>query len=218
MPTSDIAIITVIPEEYAAITTRLETEGCQLRHFAGTRRNPNRFAWLTGELANADGQPFQIVVALAATPGPTQMATVVSATIARHKPRYVLLVGIAGGFPKDGLTRGDVAVSTVVYDFEYGKVARDLSATTRQNESRGVPRYYRAHSAFDTRDQLWKCQDEHLHRATIRAVRSFFPASLRLAVRSSTTLRTLSLAQVFKAWPGMLAVEMEASRMLSGDP
>jgi hypothetical protein len=86
MPTTDIAI-TVIPEEYAAITTRLEAEGCQLRHFAGTRRNPNRFAWLTGQLANADGQSFQIVVALAATPGPTQMAPVVSATIARHKPR-----------------------------------------------------------------------------------------------------------------------------------
>ena len=54
------------------------------------------------------------------------MASAVSATYARYKPQYVLIVGIAGGFPQDGLAKGDVAISGVIYDYEYGKVATDF--------------------------------------------------------------------------------------------
>jgi len=47
------------------------------------------------------------------------MASAVSATYTRYRPQYVLVVGIAGGFPQDGLTKGDVAISSVIYDYDY---------------------------------------------------------------------------------------------------
>ena len=37
-------------------------------------------------------------------------------------PRYVAFVGVAGGFDRDGQRHGDVAVSSVVTAYEYGKV------------------------------------------------------------------------------------------------
>ena len=38
------------------------------------------------------------------------------------EPRYVAFVGVAGGFDRDGQRHGDVAVSSVVTAYEYGKV------------------------------------------------------------------------------------------------
>ena len=38
------------------------------------------------------------------------------------KPRWIILAGIAGGFPSQGLERGDVVVANYVYDMDFGKL------------------------------------------------------------------------------------------------
>ena len=52
--------------------------------------------------------------------GPGATAAVAMQLIERHGPRYVLLVGVAGGL--GGVRRGDLVVPTAVHDLDYGKV------------------------------------------------------------------------------------------------
>jgi nucleoside phosphorylase len=51
---------------------------------------------------------------------------VVKNTVERWNPRYVLLVGIAGGLPKDGLKKGDIVISNVIWGYEYGKIEKSF--------------------------------------------------------------------------------------------
>jgi nucleoside phosphorylase len=111
MPRADIAILTVIPEEYEAVLASLSSYGCKIEHDPGSSTVPNQFGWGTGELQGAGDHVYRIVVGIVVQPGPGRMASAVSATCARYRPQYVLIVGIAGGFPQDGLTKGDVAIS-----------------------------------------------------------------------------------------------------------
>lgn len=82
------------------------------------------------------------------------MADVISTTVKRYGPRHVLLVGIAGGFPVDGLARGDVTLSRVIYDYDYGKVADDFHP--RHDFTYQVdPALLNSALALNTRDQRW---------------------------------------------------------------
>jgi HEAT repeat protein/nucleoside phosphorylase len=49
-------------------------------------------------------------------------ADVVSDTVTGFKPRWVVLVGIAGGFTESGVEVGDVVVASKIYSYEYGKI------------------------------------------------------------------------------------------------
>ncbi|HTN84558.1 MAG TPA: TIR domain-containing protein, partial [Sorangium sp.] len=65
------------------------------------------------------------VLAMTLHPGNTSGSLGTSKTIARWMPRYVLLVGIAGGLPREHLGLGDVVVSKQIVSYEYGKVERN---------------------------------------------------------------------------------------------
>jgi nucleoside phosphorylase len=52
--------------------------------------------------------------------GPGATTAVTMQLIERYAPRYVLLVGVAGGM--GGVRRGDLVVPTAVHDLDYGKV------------------------------------------------------------------------------------------------
>src|ERR1700753_1628480 len=91
----DIAIITVIPEEYAAVVKRLRRPHPP----APSETYPSLYAWICGEIGHKQSKrPFRVVVPMPTDPGTTSGALVTEKTIARWNPRYVLLVGIAGGF------------------------------------------------------------------------------------------------------------------------
>jgi len=117
----DVAIVTVIQEEYDAVLQHLDTH----RHDPGSRARPNLYAWEVGEVAPRDsGGPFRVVVALAGHAGNLPGAEATRETVERWNPRYVLLVGIAGGFAKEGLGKGDVVVSSLILGYEYGTLAK----------------------------------------------------------------------------------------------
>ena len=50
MPRADIVILTVIPEEYAAVIASLTAYGCNTELDPGTTTVPNLFGWITGKL------------------------------------------------------------------------------------------------------------------------------------------------------------------------
>jgi nucleoside phosphorylase len=116
---SDIAVVTVIRPEYDAMQARLENP----TPIAGSLGAPNAHAWLTGEISRPGRGRYQVVLALAGRPGTASAMRVVEETISRFRPRYVVIVGIAGGLPREGLATGDVVISSVIWAYEHGKLA-----------------------------------------------------------------------------------------------
>jgi nucleoside phosphorylase len=117
----DIAIVTILQEEYEAVKRRLKN----VRRDPGTKDQPNQYAWVLGEIETTNGDTYQVVLAMTLHPGNTSGSLGTSKTVARWRPRYVLLVGIAGGLPREQLALGDVVVSKQIVSYEYGKVERN---------------------------------------------------------------------------------------------
>jgi nucleoside phosphorylase len=117
-PQVDVAIVTILPEEYEAVKRRLKN----VRRDPGTKDQPNQYAWVVGEIEAAHEGTYQVVLAMTVNAGSTTASLGTGKTIARWCPRYVLLVGIAGGLPRDQLGLGDVVVSKQIVSYEYGKV------------------------------------------------------------------------------------------------
>lgn len=118
MSKTDLAIITVLEEEYAAVIRVFD------RHDSpAAESNPNRYAWRLGEVqTRAYQEPYRVVLAMLARPGTEQGTVGVAETIERWQPRYVVLCGIAGGLPKRGVALGDVVIAEAVWGYLYGKV------------------------------------------------------------------------------------------------
>jgi nucleoside phosphorylase len=113
----DIAIMTVLPEEYAAVYACLEDPS----RVAGRRGHPNDYSWVFGEIQSDEHKaPYRIVLGLAGRPGEGSGLRAVKDTIDAFSTEYLLLVGIAGGL-RD-VRRGDVVLSDHIYGYEYGKV------------------------------------------------------------------------------------------------
>jgi len=62
------------------------------------------------------------VVCVQTGKGETETAAALQWALGKWKSRWVLLVGIAGGFPEQKVRRGDVVVATFVYNFDFGKI------------------------------------------------------------------------------------------------
>jgi nucleoside phosphorylase len=114
----DIAIVTVLLEEYKAVLDEMPGHRLDRGEVA-----PNAYGWRIADVATEGGWRHRVVVALAGKPGNASGALAVANTIDRWRPRAVLLVGVAGGLPVDGLRLGDVVISSVIWAYEYGRAA-----------------------------------------------------------------------------------------------
>lgn len=120
---TDVAILTVLPEEYRAVYKRLH----QPRPAPVSSTSPNTHAWVFGQIPYRNtGTVYSIVLGLTGHAGTSHTALAVMDTIKRWKPRYVFFVGIAGGFELGGMRKGDVVVADVIFGYEYGKVEKDF--------------------------------------------------------------------------------------------
>jgi nucleoside phosphorylase len=119
-PAIDIAILTVLEPEYEAVAARLEdlspVEGAEAQ----------RYRWMRGEIrSRVYENSYHVVVGMAGNKGEVAGALSTRAMIARWSPRYVLLVGIAGGV--GGSARlGDVVLPDPIWDYEVGHLADDF--------------------------------------------------------------------------------------------
>ena len=116
----DVAIVTVLPEEYHAILRKLEDVQPVLEREG--RSNP--YVWATGEIPSSQQEaPRRVVVAMAGEAGEVAGALTTKVTIDRWRPRDVLLVGIAGGI-HPSVFLGDVVISTQIWGYEHGHLGR----------------------------------------------------------------------------------------------
>ncbi|MFD9552502.1 TIR domain-containing protein [Nocardia salmonicida] len=113
----DIAIVTILEEEYDAVLRCLSG----IRQIAGSVAFPNIHSWIVGEVYSPlYSAAFRIVLALSSNPGTSASTLVVKNTILAFEPHYVLVVGIAGGL--GGTRLGDVVVANRICAYEYGKI------------------------------------------------------------------------------------------------
>jgi nucleoside phosphorylase len=113
----DVAVITILEEEYKAVLRLLK----RVRSVSGSIGLDNQHAWVVGEV-EAPSTPTPYTVALAISPRAGTNAAVIATknTIRAFDPRCVLVVGVAGGLGDVSL--GDVVVADRICAYEYGRV------------------------------------------------------------------------------------------------
>jgi nucleoside phosphorylase len=200
----DLAIVTVIPEEYHAVRRRVVNP----YQASFSRSEANVYAWELGEVPTRSGEAYKVVVGMIGIGGTNSTAMATVDAVSRWQPRYVLLVGIAGGFPLDGLKKGDVVVADVVYGYEYGKLEKEFNPRMDRTfqADLGLVNGTMALSRFGTN---W------IERIDVKPPIPGIPNVFKGAVASGDKVvddpTNEFFEKVHKAWPKLQAVEMEGA-------
>src|SRR5262249_39296718 len=75
-----------------------------------------------------------VVLCCASGKGQEETSSALTLILERAKPSTIFLVGIAGGFPSQGITKGDVIVAHVIHSFDYGKLTQGLFKRRPEND------------------------------------------------------------------------------------
>lgn len=113
----DLAIITVLKEEYEAVLRLLR----RVRPVIGSATLDNQHAWVIGQVDSLQSQvPYTVALAMSPRPGTNGAVIATKNTLQAFDPYCILVVGIAGGL--GDLELGDVVVADRICAYEYGKV------------------------------------------------------------------------------------------------
>jgi serine/threonine protein kinase/nucleoside phosphorylase len=197
---ADVVVITVLQEEYDAAVACLG----ELRHLRGSASESNLHAWKIGTVWSPLYEAHFRVAVGQSTATTTEGALATTEALRLFAPRYIAFVGVAGGFPIDGQRHGDVAVSSVVWAYEYGKVDTDGFAPRHDFIYRCDDGVVRAVAAVRGAD--WWHNDEN--PAGPPRVRTGPVASGDKVIDDPNDR---FFAAVHTAWPKLLAVEMEGA-------
>lgn len=107
----DFLIITALPEEFNAVKKRFNDVHSvdDIAYFATVDCRNNR--------------KYRLILACQLYSGQLDAAALTSTLCERHKPRYVLLVGIAGGNKNEEVKLGDIIIAKRIEDCTKGKIA-----------------------------------------------------------------------------------------------
>lgn len=126
MSKTDFLIVTALPEERDAVLQRLGS----YQTIGQTREDPQ--VYFESSPSAGNGTTYGTIVLTLPEIGRVSAAIVAADAIRRWHPEYVLLVGIAGGFARNGAALGDVVLSTQVIDYELQRLSPgqvDIRAT-----------------------------------------------------------------------------------------
>jgi nucleoside phosphorylase len=195
----DVVILTVLPEEYNAVCKKIPDLESPALHSA------NLHAWKVGRVGS--GRACEVAVGMMGRPGSGKAVAAVTDSIETFGPRYVLFVGIAGGFLD--LAKGDVIVADTIYGYEYGKLDGSSMFTPRGNW------------AFRTDLGLLNGALEHAGNCDwkkliqVRPRRQVSPKVVAGDVASGDKVvddpTNEFFTQVLQMWPKVKAVEMEGA-------
>lgn len=120
-PPIDFLIITPLPDERNAVlekltAAKLPPDGKDIRVYFG--------ADLPFASPEGHDTSYKIIVTPLLGMGRIEAANATGDAIRRWQPRYILLVGIAGGYAKQGVRLGDVLISEQIADYELQKKTR----------------------------------------------------------------------------------------------
>jgi nucleoside phosphorylase len=202
----DIAFLTILKEEYEAVRRYLENSRPAPPRPDGATSYPSSL----GEIKSPTyPSSYRTVLTFAGEAGLPNAVSATRDTIERWKPRYVVLIGIAGGVAKE-LAKGDVVVTKVIWNYEYGKV-----------EDGFKPRHdytYSTDSSLANAAEIFAVEEpgwsSHMTAKPPSGV-SYAPSVKVGAVASGDkvvdNLADPFFQAVLKEWPKLLAVEMEGA-------
>ena len=104
----DFAVITIRPDEYRAVLTRLN----QTSIVVGGKSGCCEFA----TVQNTRGEQVNVLVGRTSGQGHGPAQQLAKNMVDDFSPRWLVLVGIAGGFPNDDFSLGDVAIASRIID------------------------------------------------------------------------------------------------------
>lgn len=108
---TDVAIVTVTLDEHEAM----------LRHFASWRRmKGNKREYQFSRVKTRENRELGVAISRCPAQGHNAAQALVSNLITDLNPRWILLVGIAGGFPDHEFSLGDVLLARTVHDVTVG--------------------------------------------------------------------------------------------------
>lgn len=203
----DLAIITIIQEEHQAFRKLLLPN---LKLVTGTEESPNLYFWEKGHVESSRfDSPFRIILTFAGSAGTNNSAIVTMDTIDRWRPRYVLLAGVAGGLPPQGLKKGDIVISSHIWGYEYGKI--DYGFKPRPDHNFGADTgLFNSALAFSGSNTSW-----HELIDVLPPEQGNIPQVLHGPVASGDKvvddLKDQFFEAVLKASPKLQAVEMEGA-------
>jgi len=115
----DFAVITIRPDEYIAVLARLN----QTSIVVGGKSGCCVFA----TIQNTRGEQVNVLVGRTSGQGHGAAQRLAKNMVIDFSPRWLVLVGIAGGFPNDDFSLGDVVIASKIIDLSvcaisHGKV------------------------------------------------------------------------------------------------
>ncbi len=197
---ADIAIVTILKEEYDAVLRCLSNK----RSVAGTDAYPNVHSWTVGEIYSpVHKASFSVVLALSSHAGASASLIAAKNTILAFEPRYVLVVGVAGGLGKVKL--GDVVVANRICAYEYGKIdhgfhPRDSLDSPTDGSLAG------AALTLESRHSLWYQESDQLRSKPTIHVGHVASGDKVVDDRSDAFFQA-----VMDSRPTVIAVEMEGA-------
>ena len=204
----DIAIITVIKEEYIALRRALGRLGSELVLAPGTKEQPNLYSWeLTVVESTRFEKPYRVVVAYANAAGGDSGLLVTLNTIRVWKPRYALLIGVAGGISLNGVSLGDLVVSSQIWGYEYGKVGSHGFVPRSDYTFQVDGALSNAAASYAHRQSPWR--EEIKEVAPGPSEINFHYGPIASGDKVVDDLSSDLFAPVLQHWPKLMAVEME---------
>ena len=199
--TADFVIITALEEEREAV----------LNHLPGNQRimpsaediRTYRFARVPVHFPDGSKGEYTVAVLSLISMGRVEASLATSDAIRRWSPRYVLMVGIAGGIGDEGVNVGDVLLSSQVIDYELQKLT-DEGESIRYSPHRADPRLLDA--AQNMTNSEWRAQITVARPSEGQPRRLVGP----VATGDKVVARKALLDKLRAAWPKLIGIEMEA--------
>ena len=150
---------------------------------------------------------YEVVLTDLLEMGRVEAANAVGDAIRRWRPRYVILVGIAGGLSKAGVQVGDVLISEQIADYELQKLTQEKTLT-RWSVHRASPALLAA--AKQLRPEDWQRFIREARPQAGTPQRHFGPICTGDKVVANGLLD-----QYREVWTKLIGVEMEAGGVAS---
>ncbi|MFY9624146.1 MAG: 5'-methylthioadenosine/S-adenosylhomocysteine nucleosidase, partial [Rhodoplanes sp.] len=150
---------------------------------------------------------YEVVLTDLLEMGRVEAANAVGDAIRRWRPRYVILVGIAGGLSKAGVQVGDVLISEQIADYELQKLTEEKTLT-RWSVHRASPALLAA--AKQLRPEDWQRFIREPRPQAGKPQRHFGPICTGDKVVANGLLD-----QYREVWTKLIGVEMEAGGVAS---
>jgi nucleoside phosphorylase/ankyrin repeat protein len=203
---TDFVIVTPLAEEREAVLDQLP--GHKKVPASQTDIRVYYSAEVPVTIADGEAGRYSVVVVPLANMGLTEAANATGDAVRRWQPRYVLLVGIAGGIAKAGVAVGDILVADQIADYELQKF-KDGAGFIRWQVHRVDQRLLIAAQNFTDSD--WARMAEPLRPVPGQPKVHLGPICTGNKVVADETLA----AQFREVWTKLVGVEMEAGGVAS---